>query len=34
VALRFSDVLLVGAVALVMGFLSALYPALQVKKHL
>jgi lipoprotein-releasing system permease protein len=34
VALRFSDVLLVTAVALVMGLLSALYPALQVKKHL
>jgi ABC-type lipoprotein release transport system permease subunit len=34
VALRFSDMVLVAAVALVMGLLSALYPSLQVKKHL
>lgn len=34
VALRFSDVLLVGGVTLLMGLVSALYPALQVKKHL
>jgi lipoprotein-releasing system permease protein len=34
VALRLSDLFLVGGVTLVMGLLSALYPALQIKKHL